>query len=552
MKSGKVLALFLLIFLIGCAPSREIVKPVSRPQLIVPEKMENLFITLPEEKKQENLPSPFPEKLVSFTLEDADIREVLLTLARKSDLNMVIDPGVAGKVNVDLKQVNLVEALDSILEPLGLEYEISGRLVRVSPPKMETRILTLDYVITEREGEGELTVSGGVAEAGSESGGSGSGSSGGGSSGGGSSEEESTTSIKTKSTTNLWQDIKNGLETIIFGSSESEEQEAGVSFSRGDESGRRLIGNPISGVIIITAYPEELALAASFLETVEGSVQREVIIQARIVEVTLRDDYQMGIDWNALADAGEFTGIVGEGWILGQSLNPGNEIFQIGVTGDNFAALLDVMASQGRLNVLSSPRICTLNNQKAVIKVGREEVFWEVTTERSEEYGWVVEGAESSTVTVGIVLDVTPQISRDGSLIMHIHPSVSEVVGESESRFGDTRPILDVREADTVVKVKDGQTIVIGGMMKDRKAEDITKIPLLGDIPFLGSLFRYTGQQVEKTELVVFLTPTVVIGDRMDNISREDEERMKRAKANFHLGAFPGKYGVRGEFPGNR
>ncbi len=503
--------------------------------------MEELLITQTEPEKV----LPFRKegaKLISLSLRDAEIKEVLLALAKKSDFNVIVDPDVGGNVTVDLQRVTLKEALDSLLDPLNLDYRKQGRFIRVLRPRMETRIFIFNYVSIKRKGSGRLTVSGGVSEAEGDDGGSGGGS------GGVGGEEESEAAIQTENGVYLWRDIQGSLETIIFGDSEDSKKETGAAWSRGDERGKRLVANPMAGIILVKAYPDVIEEVAEFLLKIEASIKREVIIQAKIVEITLDDAYEMGIDWNALTKIGALDGNLAGEWVFGQNLNPATGIFQIGVTSGDFTGILDAMAEQGSVNMLSSPRICTLNNQKAIIKVGREEVYWETETQRSEEYGWVVEGAESRTITVGIVLDVTPQIGPNGSLTMHVHPSVSEVTGQSVSRFGDTRPVLDVREADTMVRVNDGQTIIIGGMMKDKKTEQIIKVPFLGDIPFLGKLFRYTGQSTQKTELAIFLTPTVLMGKRVDDLTRQEERQLKEMEREFHLGGQPGKYGVGGEF----
>ena len=221
---------------------------------------------------------------------------------------------------------------------------------------------------------------------------------------------------------------------------------------------------------------------------------------------------------------------------LAQSLSPGTEIFQIGVSNRDFTALLDAMAQQGQINVLSSPKISTLNNQKAVIKVGRDEVFFEpeYNIERDELTGTtrsVLTGVTPQTVTVGVVLDVTPQIDADGTITMHIHPSVTNLVKVANfSVKGEvyaTAPVIDVRETDTVVRARDGQAIIIAGMMQDKKKETVTKVPFLGDIPWLGPLFRRTEREKQKTELVIVLTPTVLVGKSIADISRDELKRLE-------------------------
>ena len=309
-----------------------------------------------------------------------------------------------------------------------------------------------------------------------------------------------------------------------------------------------LVINKLANIILVTDFSTNLKSIASFLEEVEGSAQRQVMIQAKVVEVTLSDQYKMGLDWSGISRMGSTHGTLSGNMSFAQSLSPGTGVFQMGVSNHDFTVLLDAMAQQGQLNILSSPKISTLNNQKAVIKVGREEIFFEpeydVVTTTDPHTGEikdtrsVLSSVEPQTVTIGVVMDVTPQISSDGYINMHIHPSVTDLVRTEEFKLqGEvyaTAPLIDIRETDTVVRAREGQTIVIAGMMQDKKKETVTRTPLLGDIPGLGALFRNTEQEKQKTELVILLTPTVLVGKRIEDLSREELRRLEEAKRKFH------------------
>jgi len=564
-KYSIYLPALLFLLVTGCVTSP---KSISLPKTTAlepspepPESFKEIFISQSEGEEKTSSQLKKSEKLLSFSLNNANIQETLLALSKESGLNFVVDPDIEGQVTVDLKKVTVEEALDSLLIPLGLEYKIRGKFIRVSKPKMETRIFALNYAITKRKSTGELTVSGGVAETGNDNNSSGSSSSSGSSGGGEGGDEESKSSVETESETDLWADMQDGLTTIIFGVSESSDTEGyrvGGSWSRADDEGRRLVGNPLSGTIMITAYPHQLAKAAEFLETVEGSVQRQVLIHAKIMEVTLSDGYEMGVDWGYVTKTNDVSGTLPPWNIPGgvdapsvlQNFNPGLGYFQIGIANEYFNILIDTMANQGQINMLSSPRLCTLNNQKAMIKVGREEVFFEIDTETQFVDGGsrVIETTETRTITIGVILDVTPQISSDGYITMSIHPSVSELAGQAESRLGDTAPIVDVRELDTIIRVKEGQTIVIAGLIKDKIEESIISIPFLGDIPYVGSFFRHTKQNKQKTELVILLTPTLMIGKKIDALAQQQMESLEDTKRGLHLGARPWEHGTKGEY----
>jgi MSHA type pilus biogenesis protein MshL len=258
----------------------------------------------------------------------------------------------------------------------------------------------------------------------------------------------------------------------------------------------------MSGSIIAIDFPQNLARMSGFLETVEDIAQRQVMIQANIIEVVLSDEYQMGIDWSAVFNHGSLKGT------LTQMLSPGTEVFQINLLDSDFSLLLDAMSEQGKTVVLSNPKISTLNNQPAVIKVATEDVYWERDIDYDTDNSWAV--STPRWITIGILLKVTPQISSDGLIIMDIHPSVTDKVGEAKSPEGDLAPILDVREISTVVKVRNGQTIIIAGLLQERKKDEVISVPFLGKIPLLGIFFSKTVQENKKTELIIMLTPKVV------------------------------------------
>ncbi|MFQ5904186.1 MAG: type II secretion system protein GspD, partial [Candidatus Binatia bacterium] len=393
-----------------------------------------------------------------------------------------------------------------------LTYRIKQNIIRVFKPVPETRIFSLQYVNLRRSGSSSAsaqigTAGGGITGTRGAVGATGGGTTGGGGGGG--------TTVTTTTNTDLWKDIEDGIGKIL------------------SPEGKVVVDKQ-SGNILVTDLPKFLDRIASFLESVEGSVQRQVLIEARIVEVTLTGEYRFGLDWGAIAKAGALKGASPASFekILAQRLAPAAGGFQIGVIGTDFSALLETLSKQGELNVLSSPKLATLNNQTAVIRAGTDEVFFETRVQETPQLTGVqvTRTVTPRTVTIGVVLGVTPQISPDGSVVLHIHPTVTEKRGEARSAIGDTFPILDVREADMVVRAREGQVVVIGGLMQEKKSDDENKIPILGDLPGIGHLFRSTTQEVRKTELVVLLSPTVMVGKKVDEITARELERLKKAK----------------------
>jgi MSHA biogenesis protein MshL len=501
------------------------------PQPSSPEPLPGLIVTDVEGQKK-------PENLYSFSLRDADVRDVLMAISKQTNFNIVAAPDVQGRVTVDLKNVTLLEALDTITDMLNLTYSVKQNIIRVSRPTPEIRIFSLQYVNLRRTGASSTSAQIGAAgSTGSGITGAASspavvtpGSTGAGGAGGAGVPGGGQTTVTTSTDTDLWKDIEAGVVKLL--------SPAG-----------KMVADRQGGNILVTDLPKFLDRVGGFLESVEGSVQRQVLIEARIIEVALTGNYQFGLDWGAIAKLGPLRGstTLSPGRILGQQLIPSlpqgasAASFQIGVTSTDFDALLQLLSTQGEVNVLSSPRLATLNNQTAIIRSATDEVFFEPRVVTIPTGTTVVQTTDvtTRTVTIGVVLSVTPQISSDGSVILHIRPTVTDSTRRETFRqqatsttgaFDITVPVVDVREADVIVRAREGQVVVIGGLMQERKSDQESKVPLLGDLPGIGRLFRSTDQQRRKTELVVLLSPTVMVGKKIDEITSRELERLNRTK----------------------
>jgi MSHA type pilus biogenesis protein MshL len=351
----------------------------------------------------------------------------------------------------------------------------------------------------------------------------------------------------------LWKDVQKGLEVIIFesgGEKETSSETNITTFTRTDQKGKKLIINKTSGVIMVTDYPLNLNKVASYIETIEGSSQRQVSIQAKILEVILSDENKEGINWEVieslprsinfawgLTNKAGTTGYPGGATSFmstsatGTSattvptpgtfkIKPFGGVLAIGAGGAEIV-LSDIMRAiqqQGDVKVLSSPTISTLNNQKAIIRVGDQDVFFisgAVSTQTT-----VTQIYQPQTIDIGIILDVTPQIAEDGTIIMNIHPSITQKTGEKITPDGKTTfPLLSVRETDTTVRVRDGQTIIIAGLMQEKKEENYIGFPVLQSVPLLGGLFRYRTETKKNSELVIMITPTLQVGKKVENLA---------------------------------
>jgi MSHA biogenesis protein MshL len=552
MKIKTFAILFSLLLILGCAtaPNKERAKLPSqkveavKPQPPPEEKLNELVIPQMEEAKK------VPDKLFSLYARDSNIQDVLLAFSKESDLNIVIDPEMNGKVTIDLKRVTLKEALDAMLSPMGWTYRIDGKFIKVSRPRTETRLFTLNYIATKRSGKREVyasTSTGGGLQTSALPGQQTALSPGG--------TRTGYTDLITLDEMDLWKEIQKGLETLIFGTVEEKEvpsEREKTNWTRVDEKGKKLVVNKSTGTIMVTDYPLNLNKVASYLETVEGSSQRQVSIQAKIMEVILSDGHKEGINWKVieglprsinvawgLTDKTKTTGFpggttgflsgTGSGTGVGTITTPGvlkiapyGGIFALGAAGSE-VALSDIMqaiSEQGDVKVLSSPTISTLNNQKAIIRVGNQDVFF--ITGAVATQNTVTQIIQPMTIDIGILLDVTPQIAEDGTIIMNIHPSITDKTGEKTTPDGkSTFPLLSVRETDTTVRVRDGQTIIIAGLMQEKTLENYTGVPFLDSLPLLGGLFRYKTRTKTNSELVIMITPTLQVGKKVEDFTNK-------------------------------
>jgi MSHA biogenesis protein MshL len=558
-----LVAVFSIVLLLGCGQK---LAPLTPQVEVEPPKKAGLM-DLPVLQLEEQQKKPRPKKLYTLSVRNARIRDVLLSFSRESKENIIVDPNVRGKVTVDLTDVTLTQALNALLTPLNLEYHRQSGFIRVSKPKKITRLFHLDYIITQRSGSRGITAN--ITES------TGAGSS---STTGGTTASRTSAGSRTTGTSRNGDDtqgsrVNSGEEQRLFeelalglgalglrnaGMLEMEGAEGrGGRGSRGggaigtqrqqdptDEKDEEDFGvfsiNQLTGIIVITSYPEILGKAAEFIEAVEGTAQRQVLIQAKIVEVLLDDEFIYGIDWklvfNAKGDKNPKNkwarfDQTADGFLTKAFTDTTGSFSQFTMATGAMKVLIQSLEEQGEVNIISSPQVSTLNNQTAIIRVATvETVFLGQTTTTATTATTTEAGATTSTVTIGVTLDVTPQISSTGVITMNIHPAITDQVGETTSRFGDTAPKIAVRETDTVVRVRDGETIVIGGLMSDKMVVKENKFPLLWRLPGIGRAFIAESKTVDKIDLVIFITPTILVGDRIQDHSIQEMERVETAR----------------------
>ena len=469
------------------------------------------------------------EARFDLSVNNTPANQVFTAIVSGTRYSIVVPANVSGYISLHLKDVTVFEALEAIREVYGYEYKVDGSRIYIQGVSMQTRIYQVSYLTGQRSGTSTLRVaSSSVTD-----------SSGGGAAPGavpgvapapGTARALDSSRVSMTSSADFWAELSNSLISIV-----------------GNEKGRSVVISPMSGVIVVRAMPDELRNVAAYLKASQISIARQVILEAKIIEVTLTDSLQTGVNWasfgsggNGFTSAGQLaagtalsrtvggaaTELIGSAisGIPGSSLsaasgNPGS-LFGLAFQTSNFAALLNFLESQGSVHVLSSPRIATLNNQKAVLKVGTDEFFVTGMTTTTTAVGTTATTTPSVTLQPffsGISLDVTPRIDENNDIILHVHPSVGQVttvnkiltLGTTGGTFILPLASSSVSETDSIVRARDGQIVAIGGLMRQATIEAESGLPGLSK-----RIFGQTSKRTEKRELVILIKPTVVNSDK--------------------------------------
>ena len=467
------------------------------------------------------------EKRLEVSATEVDAKDFFQAIVRGSRYNVIIHPDVTGQISLSLNNVTLSEALTVVEDVYGYEIIRRGNVVKVFPPGIRTETIALNYLFLKRFGSSTTTInSGGVSENDPNSGNSGNNNSGNNSSnnsGGnnnqngnsGSNSQNSGINLYTENESDFWKELKESLIAFV-----------------GTGEGRSVIVSPQAGLVTVRALPQEITAVKNFITATESHLHRQVIIEAKIMEVTLNDDFQQGIKWNKVLDQVGSADIIYSttgnvvGSVISDTIGGVNRIdFSKKTSSSDFSGVIELLQTQGNVQVLSSPRITATNNQKAVIKVGEDEYF---VTEVSSTTTTGTSTTTTPTVELtpffsGIALDVTPQISKDGSVILHVHPSVTLTDEQNKTIvIGNSTLVLplaqsSVRESDTIIRANSGEVVVIGGLIETYNIDMESKTPILGDIPYLGELFKNKSQKSQKRELVIMLKPIVIGQDTWKN-----------------------------------
>ena len=483
------------------------------------------------------VPPPAPaEHRFDLSVNQAPAGQVFLQIAAGSSWQVLLAPEVSGSVSLSLRDTTVMEALDAMRELYGFHYRISGRRIFVQPNTVQTRVFRVNYLPGRRQGTSDIRVTsssigqvggGGTGQvANANAGNNGAGSSGGGNNGPvPGSRQDDTAHVRTSSDTDFWRDVQNSLTALLPNDASGSQR-------------RQVIVNAAAGVVVVRATPLELRQIAQYLDAVQLSVDRQVMLEAKILEVELSKDAQTGVNWSAF---GKFldgalnltalapgitlsgTGQIDTAAATTSASTSGKAFYGVAFQHANFSTLLTFLESQGKVQVLSSPRIATINNQKAVLKVGSDELYVTGVSSTISSTGSSTTSVPSVTLQPffsGIALDVTPQIDKDGMVMLHVHPSISTVTEKQKSinlgSLGSYKLPLaasTISETDSIVRVRDGQIVAIGGLMQQEQREESSQVPGLGDTPVVGGLFRQKATVMRKRELVILMKTTVIQED---------------------------------------
>jgi MSHA biogenesis protein MshL len=522
----------------AAATSNEVAKPEAVDQALLPP-----LVASPAQADNKPLETKF-----DLAVNNTPAKHVFMAIVSGTHYSVLVHPEVGGYISLTLKNVTVFDALEAIREMYGYDYRVEGSRIYIQPLTLQTRLFQVSYLTGQREGKSSLRVaSGSVGDSTVGTGGAATGT--------GTSRDSS--KVTMSSNTDFWDELSKALKAIV-----------------GEEKGRSVVISPMSGVIVIRAMPDELKNVSAYLKASQISIERQVILEAKIVEVQLNDSFQSGVNWAAFRNGANSHLTVGQG-SAGSSLTAGGAtasaltnsvlgstpgstlapvastslptgaiagtLFGLAFQTSNFAALLNFLESQGNVHVLSSPRIATLNNQKAVLKVGTDEFF--VTEVSGGTQATTTVAGTAPTVKVqpffsGIALDVTPRIDENNEIILHVHPAVSTVSTVNKTiDLGTNGGVANIynlplasssiSETDSIVRARDGQIVAIGGLMRQAEVNDESGLPMLPKM-----LFGQTSKRTEKRELIILLKPTVVDSDKdwSDDIARSRDRMNNMSK----------------------
>jgi len=505
-----LLILFLSVFLFGCAAT------------MPPKQSEGHLTAKVEKPKSNNVPLPvgqapfvpppkpeIAEEVYTVVVNEVPVKELLFALARDAKMNVDIHPGITGEVTINAIKQTLIQILNRISEQVPIRYVVENENLVISPDLPFFRNYKINYVNMTRNSSSSVKVATEVATTGQGVGGE---------AGIG---NTSKTAVTSETNNDFWKTLIRNVSKIL--SEESSDEKSGTS--------NKIIANPLSGILTVKASQQQHSELQSFLDQVMANSQRQVLIEATIVEVELSDRYQAGVDWQGIANRGATTLAAGSNTIGTNLATAPNFLMSLvkETTDFNFSMGVSMLEAFGDVQVLSSPKIIAINNQTALLKVVDEKVYFEVSVEVEEDAETKkltsTVNSKIRTVPVGMTMSVTPQINKNGTVTMNIRPTITRITryvrdpgpqlqqaifNNASQSYENLIPEIQVREIESLLQVRDGQTVVLGGLMQNKENKNKSGVPFFSALPFIGNLFRYQDDDFTKTELVIFLRPVVV------------------------------------------
>lgn len=505
-------------------------------------------------------------------------REFFNNLVAGTDYGVAVNPRVEGEISISLPNVTIEEALRAIERTYGYQIERRGDIFQIGPPGLQTRIFTIDYLDVQRSGTSDVQVTSGSAGAMGGSGGlggfggiggfGGAGGYGGGIGGlnsgigginsglgggagrfgGGRGGSGGGGQVSTQTETDFWDDIEDTLESIINIDEDGGSSGSGLLAGVGGGT-RSVVVQPQVGMIMVTAAPEELDRVAAYIDSAQNILGREVTIQVQFLEVVLNKGYQTAIDFDTFGPGGAddtdnlITGEFSSGSSDG-NLDADSNPLAISTNFTDFNAVFRILNSRGTTQVLSSPSLKVLNNQKAVFQDGDEEFFQTSTGSSTVTSGQTISTNENNNLQPffsGISMDITPQISAGGDITLHVHPTITTVSEQTKTISDEQVPLArtSVRELDSIIRAEDGKIVVLGGLAYERSVDDAAGIPVASELPLVGGAFDQRGRRTVKSEFIILLRPIIASSENERRMIRESRERFRALEEDMRRSIDP-------------
>lgn len=592
-RVGRLASLCLVLGLAACGSSNK-VTPETEVLASIQDTLDGAVETLevaPKGPSQEEinaiLPSVFLSEDLAAPVEERfnvianreNAQSFFANLVAGTDYGVAVSPELDGEISLSLPNVTIDDVMQSVQQTYGYQISKRGNIYHVQPGGLQTRLFTVDYLNVNRSGTSSVQVSSsqngqssnngsnfnngnfnngsfnsGNFNNGSFNNGLNNGNLNNGQNGGfigGSGVQGGQVSTQTES--KFWDDLEEVIAGLI-GTTVRRDDSApatggllsGLGASAGSavsRDGKSVVVQPQVGIVMVTAYPHELDRVAEYISHAQNILSREVTIQVQFLEVILNKGFQSAIDFDTFGPGGS----TGTNNRITGDFSSNSDFSLDGISGPlsvvtnftDFDAVFRILESRGTTQVLSSPSLKVLNNQKAVFQDGDEEYFQtglNATTIAGGNNTTTNASASLQQFFSGISMDITPQISADGKITLHVHPTISTVVEQNKTISGEQVPLArtSVRELDSVIRGEDGKIVVLGGLAYERSVDDLAGVPVVNDIPVVGAAFDQRRRQTVKSEFIILLRPMIASDENDKSFIRESNDRFKQLNQDIN------------------